>query len=771
MSPRGRLTRLLNRGPSRISLDGEIQTLNLTFLGANRNVTGSRYCLEAGNTKLMIDCGMVQEREFLARNWKPCPIPAQDMDAIALTHAHVDHVGLIPKFVKDGFRGPIYATEPTVDLAELMLRDAARIQEEDAKYKKRRHRKEGRKGPRPEVPLFTDHDVDDALRLFSGIRYDAPTTVGDGITVTWRDAGHILGSASLEVAAAERRLERTFIFSGDLGQPGKPLIGDPTYFERADYVVMESTYGDRDHPPHQGMEEQLERIVNQTLSRGGNLVIPVFAVERAQEMTYFLSRLSHGGRIPDVPIFLDSPMAYDATEIFRKYESWLDDETRALIKADEPPLRFPGFKLVRTTEQSKAINRLDTPCIIMAPAGMCQAGRIKHHLRANLGRADSTILFVGFQARGTLGRRLLSGEEEVRIHGRQFRVAAQIEQMFGLSGHADRTGLLTWLEHFRQPPRKVFLTHGEEDAALSMQKAVQEKLGFDVSVPDYGDMFEVEDDGPSLIGVENTSSFVKHPQVARSEQTSADDVKKSLRPELGSSQTFPPSVEHPDLEFLDSVKRRPVSFLHEDPWRVLRIQSDTIQGIEVMSRALQGRRRAIAVFGSSRLPTSDPAYQFARKTCRLLGERGFAIITGGGPGIMEAANRGAQDAESLSIGLNIRLQHEQPSNAFCDASYTCHYFFVRKMMFAKYSRGFLIFPGGFGTLDELFESLTLIQTGKLAEFPVVLAGSEYWKPAIDWMQTTVLEKGCIDDEDIGRFHILDEPNDIADLLDQTIDGQ
>jgi len=758
--------------PSLNRAEREGSILKLTFLGANRNVTGSRYCLEVAKTRLMIDCGMVQEREFLARNWEPCPVPAESVDAIALTHAHVDHIGLIPKFVKDGFRGPIFATKPTVDLAGLMLTDAARIQEEDAKYKKRRHRKEGRKGPRPEVPLFTENDAHNALKLFRGVDYDSPTRIGEGVNVTWQDAGHILGSASLEVSAAEKNLERTFVFSGDIGQQGKPLIGDPTLFERADYVVMESTYGDRDHVQQEGIEEQLEHIANETLSRGGNLVIPVFAVERAQEMMYFLSRLVHGNRIADVPIFLDSPMAYDATEIFRKYEHWLDAETRTLIEADEPPLHFPGLKLVRTTEQSKAINVIDTPCIIMAPAGMCQAGRIKHHLKANVGRADSTILFVGFQARGTLGRRLLSGEREVRIHGRQYQVSAQIEQMFGLSGHADRTGLLTWLGHFKRQPRKVFLTHGEEDAALSFQQTVHEKLGFEVSVPEFGEVFEIEDDGPSFVDRSgHQASSAVHCEVGKPRQDVGGNRQGETQLNVEATQSGLANLEHPDLEFLDAAKRRPVTFLHEDPWRVMRIQSDTMQGIEVMSRALQGRRRAVAVFGSARLPASDPAYQHARETCRLLGERGFAIITGGGPGIMEAANRGARDAASLSIGLNIKLPHEQALNPYCDASYTCHYFFVRKMMFAKYSRGFLIFPGGFGTLDELFESLTLIQTGKLAEFPVVLAGTEYWKPVIDWMKSTVLEKGCIDEEDIGRFRVLDEPSEIAAWLDETIDGQ
>ena len=744
--------------------------MKITFLGANRNVTGSRYCLEACGKRIMIDCGMVQERDFLSRNWDACPIPAGSIDALVLTHAHIDHIGLVPKFVADGFRGRIFATRPTVALADVMLKDSAKIQAEDARYKRRRHRKEGRTGPHEIVPLYTDKDVEKAIELFRGVDYRVATEIVSGITVTWHDAGHILGSASLEIRVQEPDRERTILFSGDLGQHDKPLIHDPTYFRRADYVVMESTYGDRDHEAGGNIEEQLETIVNDTIKRGGNLIIPVFAVERAQEMMYFLSRLVHKNRIPDVPIFLDSPMAYDVTNIFRRFTSWLDDETVRAVECDEPPLHFPGLSMTRTVDESKSINHHKKPCIIMAPAGMCNAGRIKHHLRSNIRRPESTILFVGFQAEGTLGRRLLSGEKEVRIHGRQYSVDAKIQQVFGLSGHADRTGLLQWLNHFEQPPRKVFLTHGEESSALALKRSIQTRFGFDVSVPSYGEVHEFNDQGPSLVDASQPNAVaVKRDAISDTPESEAtgDAATESVKVD----EIFPVAAEDPDLEFLDSATRRPISFLHEDPWRVLRIQSDLIQGIEIMTRALEGRHRSVAVFGSARLPESDPSYQLAHQTCQRLGERGFAIITGGGPGIMEASNRGARDAGSPSIGLNIELPHEQTINPYCDASYTCRYFFVRKMMFAKYARGFLIFPGGFGTFDEFFESLTLIQTGKLAQFPVVLVGSEFWRPIVDWLQTTVLEKGCIDSQDVQRFRVMDDPEEIARWLDQIIDGQ
>ncbi|MEQ9408287.1 MAG: TIGR00730 family Rossman fold protein [Fuerstiella sp.] len=761
--------------------------MQLTFLGANRNVTGSRYCLEANGHRVMIDCGLTQEREFLYRNWDTCPVDSESFKSLLLTHAHIDHLGLVPRFVKEGFHGRIYATRPTAKLAEVMLNDSAKIQAEDAKYKKRRHRKEGRRGRHPEVPLYTSEDVAQTLELFRGVDYGQPRQVAAGMTAVWRDAGHILGSASIEITVEEGDVTRTFIFSGDIGQGGKPLIHDPTCFQKADYVIMESTYGDRDHINGGNIQDQLERIINRTINRGGNVVIPVFAVERAQEIMYFISRLVHDNRIPDVPIFLDSPMAYDTTEIFRQFEDWLDDETKQLIASNEPPLHFPGLQLMRTTAESKHINGLQEPCIIMAPSGMCNAGRIKHHLRLNISRPESTILFVGFQAHGTLGRRLVDGETEVRIHGQTYAVEAEIERIFGFSGHADRHGLLDWLDHLEVMPRQVFLTHGEEQSAFALEALIRERFGFDVLVPEYGSTIVFSDGGPSRMvagpprkrigsfGPADVSLLATGPDVSRSDTAAspAKDVGPKGVPTAARNPTVSPPAacrEHSDYEFLDGGPRRPVSFLRDDPWRVLRIQGDTVQGIEVMARALAGRRRAVSVFGSARTSESDPSYHFARETCRRIGTRGFAIITGGGPGIMEAANRGAREAGALSIGLNIEIAHEQQLNPYCDVSYECRYFFVRKMLFAKYARGFLIFPGGFGTIDELFESLTLIQTGKLAEFPVILAGRRYWSPLVDWLRDTMLKRGCISADDLDRFHLLDDPEEIATVLDQWIDG-
>ena len=466
--------------------------MKLHFLGANRQVTGSRYCLEAAGKRILIDCGMFQERKFLSRNLDPCPIPAAEVDALLLTHVHIDHSGLIPKLVKEGFRGPIYATRPSVALADVLLRDSAEIQLEDIDYKQRRHRKENRVSPYPYEPLYTVADVDRTLALLKPVEYLKPTIIADGISAKFHDAGHILGSAMIEIEVTDGGVTRHVVFSGDIGQWDKPLVHDPTLLERADYLVMESTYGDRNHEKYGDLESQFETIVNETHTRGGNLVIPTFAVERAQELMYFFSRLVHSNRIPRMSVYLDSPMAVDVTEIFRKFREFLDADTFAMINAHTPPLRFPGLTMVRTANESKAINGVKQPSIIMASSGMCTAGRIKHHLRNNIERPEATILFVGYQGDGTLGRQILDGNKRVRIHGRDYKVRARIAQIYGFSGHADRSGLLRWLTNFKQPPRCTFFTHGEEQVALKLSEHVNREIGWPAVVPHYQEIVELK---------------------------------------------------------------------------------------------------------------------------------------------------------------------------------------------------------------------------------------------------------------------------------------
>jgi len=467
--------------------------VRIQFLGANRQVTGSRYFLEAGGLRLLVDCGLFQERPYLERNWEPFPASPGQIDFLLLTHAHLDHSGLIPRFVKQGFSQPILATGASADLAEIVLLDSAHLQEEDAALKKKRHEKEGRKGPHPEIPLYTAQEAEQCFSLFEEVDYDKPARLDPNLTVRYHDAGHILGSSSLELDIQNHGNRMKLIFSGDLGQWNKPLVKDPSVFDRADYVIMESTYGNRNHEAPAKIEDSLARVVNSTVARGGNIVVPIFAVERAQEFLFYLGRLVREDRIPPLLVFLDSPMAVEVTKVFSRHVQDLDEQTRALIKSGRQPFEFPGLKLLQSQEESKAINRIKGSCIIMAGSGMCTGGRIKHHLTYNIERPESTILFVGYQARETLGRQILEGRPEVRIYGKPFKVRAQISQIEGFSGHADQADLLRWLKAFKQPPRRLFITHGEEEAALSLAKLIEEQNGWLVTVPRYRDVYELDD--------------------------------------------------------------------------------------------------------------------------------------------------------------------------------------------------------------------------------------------------------------------------------------
>jgi len=458
----------------------------LRFLGAAQNVTGSRYCLQVNDLRLLIDCGLYQEREYRSRNWDPFPVPPETLDAVLLTHAHLDHCGLLPKLVRDGFRGPIYCTAATSDIAEIMLRDAARLQEEDAAFKKRRHEREGRKGPFPELPLYTLEDAEASLPLFSPVSYKQPVHVGDGVEVTFHDAGHVFGSSMIMVEVGQGVERRTILFSGDVGRCDKPILRDPTFFGEADYVVVESTYGDRLHENPEEVGSRLAEVVDQTLQSGGNILIPSFALERAQEVLYRLNELRHAGRIPRMLVFLDSPMAVSITDVFKRHPELYDQEMAELVDQNRSPFDFPGLKMIRTVDESKAINSIKGTAIIIAGSGMCTGGRIKHHLVTNIARRESTVLFVGYQAQGTLGRHIVDGADSVRILGQPYRVRAKIAQIHGFSAHADRDELFRWLSEIKRGPKHVFVTHGEPQVAESFSDFVRGKTGWDISVPAYG---------------------------------------------------------------------------------------------------------------------------------------------------------------------------------------------------------------------------------------------------------------------------------------------
>jgi metallo-beta-lactamase family protein len=466
--------------------------IKLSFLGAARGVTGSRYLVEANNTRLLVDCGLYQEREFQHRNWEPFQIPPEELDAVLLTHAHLDHCGLLPKLVKEGFKGKIYCTPATADITQIILLDSAKIQEEDAAYKKKRHTREGRKGPYPEIPLYTIEDAEMTLPLFSTVKYTEPVTLGEGIEATFHDAGHVLGSSMIKMTIKQGEEKRSIVFSGDLGRWDRPMLEDPNVFRKTDYVVVESTYGDRDHAEVKEIDNDLERIINAACRAGGKIIVPSFALQRAQEILYYLNILLMEDRIPDIKVYLDSPMAIRVTEVFKRYSDLFDIEMQALLRQHKSPFDFPGLTMVQTAEESKALNTEKGTSMIIAGSGMCTGGRIKHHLANHISKPENTILFVGYQAVGTLGRHIIDGARAVRIHGQQHAVRAKIEQIQGFSAHADRNEIIRWLSKLTVQPKLVFITHGEEEAAEAFQKFLKEKTGFESVIPSYGEKVSLE---------------------------------------------------------------------------------------------------------------------------------------------------------------------------------------------------------------------------------------------------------------------------------------
>ena len=467
--------------------------ISITFLGAARNVTGSRYLVEANGRRLLVDCGLYQERDFKDRNWDPFPFPPERIDTVLLTHAHLDHCGLLPKLYKEGFNGKILCTPATIEIAKIVLMDSAKLQEEDAAFKKRRHQREGRKGRHPEASLYTKEDAEQCCSCFSSIDYEREVELGNGIQVTYYEAGHILGSTMIKLCINQDGEQRNIIFSGDIGRENAPILRDPTRFEKADYIVMESTYGDKSVTISADIHETLSEIINETKARGGNIVIPSFAIERSQEVLYRLSELLRQDRIPHMMVFVDSPMAIRVTEVFRHHPELFDAEAVELLNSGKHLCDFPGLQMCRTSHESKAINQIRGSVIIIAGSGMCTGGRVKHHLVNNIARPESTILFVGYQAVGTLGRQIVDGAEMVRVLGKQYPVKARVVKIDGFSAHADREELFEWLSAFRQhPPQRTFLVHGEERASKSFAQLVKDKLGFKTERPCYKDKFNLD---------------------------------------------------------------------------------------------------------------------------------------------------------------------------------------------------------------------------------------------------------------------------------------
>ncbi|MBN2020202.1 MAG: MBL fold metallo-hydrolase [Sedimentisphaerales bacterium] len=461
--------------------------IKLKFLGAAQNVTGSRHLLEANGNRLLIDCGLYQERQYLSRNWDPFAVPPESINAVFLTHAHLDHCGLLPKIVRDGFKGKIYCTQATAEIARVILLDSAKLQEEDAEHKRKRHEKEGRKGPYPEIPLYTIKDAEACFPHFEPVEYKKPLKIADGVTVTLFNAGHVLGSSMVNIEVGQNGRKRSVLFSGDIGRPNRPIVRDPSVPEKTDYVVIESTYGDRTHCEICDIKKQMADVINSTHEKGGNIVVPSFALERAQEILFYLSELLQENVIPHIVVFLDSPMAARITEIFKKHPELYDREMREVVAQHRSPFDFPGLKMTSTSEESKAINHISGTVMIIAGSGMCTGGRIKHHLVNNISRKESTIMFVGYQAAGTLGRIIVDGAKQVRILGQKYKIRAKIAQINGFSAHADKNEMLGWLMKFKTPPRQIFLVHGEPESERAFGSFLRDKTGWKIAVPEYNE--------------------------------------------------------------------------------------------------------------------------------------------------------------------------------------------------------------------------------------------------------------------------------------------
>jgi len=459
--------------------------MQIEFYGAARTVTGSMHILHLDGKTILLDCGMFQERDYSHRNWEAFPVPPDQIQYLLLTHVHQDHCGLIPKLVKDGFHGEILLTAASKELFPIVILDSARIQEEDAAFKKNRQDNKEQKEPYLEIPLYTVQDAEKCFPLLKAVPYEEVLPLNDQIKVCFHDAGHILGSAMIEIVFQDESGSQSIIFSGDIGQWDTPLLNNPTVFDRADYVVMESTYGDRNHDNLQDIDDKLSKIVNDTVNAGGNVIIPTFAIERAQELLYHISLLARAKRISYIVTFLDSPMAVEVTKVFEQSKKYFDKQTLELFKDGQTPFDFPGLKLVESVEGSKAINLIKGSTIIMAGSGMITGGRIKHHLVREITRIESALIFVGYQAVGTLGRQILDGVSPVSILGESYPVRMRIENINGLSAHAGMNDLHRWLDNFKVPPKHVFLTHGEEGSILSLENYLHSKGGWEVTAPVY----------------------------------------------------------------------------------------------------------------------------------------------------------------------------------------------------------------------------------------------------------------------------------------------
>jgi metallo-beta-lactamase family protein len=500
--------------------------MKIKFCGASTGVTGSCHLLTSGEHKILLDCGQFQGGKAQdALNYEKFPFEPSEIECVVLSHAHIDHCGRLPLLTKRGFEGKIYCTDATADLLSVMLKDSAYIHEKETEWKNRKAERAGREQVEP---LYTIEDAEKALSLVSPILYDQQIEINSDMKIVFNDAGHILGSAITELWVTEDDKESKIVFSGDLGMEGRPILRDPTYIKKADYVIMETTYGNRIHKElGSGVEKLIEIILN-TTRRGGNVVIPSFAVGRTQELIYELNRFydsnnEYRKELDKIFVYIDSPMATTATEIFRRNAQVFDEETREYILKGDNPLEFKNLKFTRSSKESQDLNFNKEPKIIISASGMCEAGRIRHHLKHNLWNPKNSIVFVGYQGQGTLGRSLVEGIKMVTLFGEEIQVNAEIHNLEGFSGHADQNGLFAWLAHFEQKPKQIFLVHGEEESKKDFAKLVNEKLSYEPIVVMGNSEFELDMNKSEIVNMDS----------AREQAAEADKIQK-VRDKLSS---------------------------------------------------------------------------------------------------------------------------------------------------------------------------------------------------------------------------------------------
>ena len=500
--------------------------MKIKFCGASTGVTGSCHLLTSGEHKILLDCGQFQGGKAQdALNYEKFPFEPSEIECVVLSHAHIDHCGRLPLLTKRGFEGKIYCTDATADLLSVMLKDSAYIHEKETEWKNRKAERAGREQVEP---LYTIEDAEKALSLVSPILYNQQIEINSDMKIVFNDAGHILGSAITELWVTEDDKESKIVFSGDLGMEGRPILRDPTYIKKADYVIMETTYGNRIHKElGSGVDKLIEIILN-TTRRGGNVVIPSFAVGRTQELIYELNRFydsnnEYRKELDKIFVYIDSPMATTATEIFRRNAQVFDEETREYILKGDNPLEFKNLKFTRSSKESQDLNFNKEPKIIISASGMCEAGRIRHHLKHNLWNPKNSIVFVGYQGQGTLGRSLVEGIKMVTLFGEEIQVNAEIHNLEGFSGHADQNGLFAWLAHFEQKPKQIFLVHGEEESKKDFAKLVNEKLSYEPIVVMGNSEFELDMNKSEIVNMDS----------AREQAAEADKIQK-VRDKLSS---------------------------------------------------------------------------------------------------------------------------------------------------------------------------------------------------------------------------------------------